>query len=116
MAGNAGNAGAGAPKGNRNAAKAKLWEKALRRALESFTATGVKRGQALAKIAHKCIEQALAGDDRARLEIGNRLDGKAREYVEAAVTMEHRLSYADHLERESEAGTEPAETPGSSIQ
>lgn len=67
-----------APAGNQNARKAKDWENALRRVLAQYENVEAKinRGEALAKIAEVCVEQAMAGDKDARGEIANRLDGK----------------------------------------
>ena len=68
----------GAPLGNKNGAKAKVWEGALRAALAQFEDKGkVKRGQALRKIAETVVVQAMAGNKDAWKEIGDRLDGKA---------------------------------------
>ena len=77
-----------APKGNKNALKAKEWERALKVELHHFEdkERKVEKGHALACIARKCIEQALDGDKDARTEIANRLDGKAREHVEIDYT------------------------------
>ena len=82
---------AGAPKGNRNAKKAKDWENALRRILAQYTSETVPQGQALSAIAEVCVMQALAGDKDARNEIANRLDGKPKEFIEAEFTQ--RLAF-----------------------
>jgi hypothetical protein len=78
----------GAPKGNKNAVKAKEWERALKAELHHFEDKDrkVERGTALGHIARKCIKQALDGDKDARQEIANRLDGKPREHVEIDYT------------------------------
>lgn len=72
----------GAPIGNKNAAKAKAWADALRKALAQYEADGIPQGQALSKIAERVVIQALAGEKDAIQEIGNRLDGKAAQSVE----------------------------------
>jgi len=72
---------AGAPIGNRNAARGAEWRDALRKALKDYEASGIKRGQALRKIAEKLVEKALEGDMAAIVEIGNRLDGKPAQPV-----------------------------------
>jgi hypothetical protein len=74
----------GAPAGNKNAAKSKEWENALRLALASFEDKDakVKRGQALRKIAETVIVKAMAGDKDAWQEIGNRLDGKPAQTIQ----------------------------------
>lgn len=64
--------------GNKNNAKGKDWQDALRKAMIQYEDkdAGIKRGQALHKIATKVVQQALDGDPVAWQEIGNRLDGK----------------------------------------
>ena len=59
---------AGAPKGNNNATKTKIWSDAIRKAILS--------GKRLDTLAEKLIEAALAGDMQAMKEIGDRLEGK----------------------------------------
>lgn len=59
----------GAPRGNNNAGKGKMWSDAVRKALV--------QGKALEPIAKKLISMALSGDIQAIKEIGDRLDGKA---------------------------------------
>lgn len=72
-----------APVGNKNAKKAKDWENALRRVLAQYEDPEAKiaPGEALAKIAEKCVLQAIAGDKDARAEIANRLDGKVPQAI-----------------------------------
>ncbi len=84
-----------APKGNKNAKKAKDWEGALRRALAQYedTANKIAPGEALRKIAENVVKLALAGSKDAINEIACRLDGKPTEYIETDVT--HR--YASEL-------------------
>lgn len=74
---------AGAPLGNKNAAKAKRWQDALNKALARFeTEDGkIKAGEALDKIAETVVMQALAGSKDAWQEIGNRLDGKVPQAI-----------------------------------
>jgi hypothetical protein len=73
-----------APKGNQNAAKGKRWQEALIKALAQYENkdAGIKRGQALAKIAEMVVMKALGGDKDAAAEIGNRLDGKPAQALE----------------------------------
>ena len=75
----------GAPAGNKNAAKAKVWEGALRAALAQFEDKDTKKGQALRRIAETVVVQAMAGNKDAWKEIGERLDGKAVQPVAADV-------------------------------
>jgi hypothetical protein len=75
-----------APQGNKNAAKAKVWEGALRAALAQFEDKDkkIEPGQALRKIAEKVVVRAIEGDKDAIKEIGDRLDGKAAQAVTIA--------------------------------
>src|SRR5262249_1584720 len=79
----------GAPKGNRNGAKAKTWEGAIRRAL-------YEDRDALQAVAREVLEAAKEGQPWAVTELRNTLDGKPKEHVEHSGTVEH-LSYADFL-------------------
>lgn len=76
----------GAPLGNKNAAKAKVWEGALRSALAQFSNkdAGIKKGEALRKVAEVVVGRALAGDKDAWKEIGDRLDGKPAQAIVGA--------------------------------
>ena len=69
---------AGAPKGNNNAGKGKAWRDALDKALKQYTdqERSIARGQALARVAQRVVEDALDGNKDAWQEIGNRLDGR----------------------------------------
>lgn len=74
---------AGAPLGNKNAAKAKRWQDALVRALARYAdpATKLEAGQALDRIAEGVVIKALSGDKDSVAEIGNRLDGKPAQAI-----------------------------------
>lgn len=69
----------GAPVGNQNATKNKLWRDALDKRLREYNKGDSKVEQywALQAIADKLIEAALEGDMQAIKEIGDRVDGKA---------------------------------------
>lgn len=69
----------GAPVGNQNAAKAKVWLAAINRALERRTAGD--RVKALDDCADKLVTAVLAGEQWAIIELGNRLDGKPAQSV-----------------------------------
>lgn len=73
---------AGAPKGNKNAAKGHLWRAALERAV-ARTVNGrektVEKG--LDKIADMVVKSACEGNREAWQEIGNRLDGRPAQAV-----------------------------------
>lgn len=64
----------GAPTGNSNAKKGKLWFDALRKEC-------VQR-DALAEIAKVLVDKAIAGEPWAIAEVANRFDGKPAQSVE----------------------------------
>lgn len=68
----------GAPTGNRNAAKAKVWTAAIERALERRSKADIK---GVDELADKLLEVAAAGDMAALKEIGDRLEGKPAQSV-----------------------------------
>lgn len=63
-----------APLGNRNAAKAKIWEQAIKRALARASGESIDSG--LDRAADKLIEAAFSGEQWALKEVGDRIDGK----------------------------------------
>lgn len=67
-----------APKGNQFAAKSKDFESALRRALN-------RNDGSLNRIADKLIQKAEDGESWAVAEVANRLDGKPKQTLDAAV-------------------------------
>lgn len=74
-----------APKGNKHAAKAKIWTEAIERALN--TVGGDKR-KLLDAVAQSLVNKALEGDVSALKEIGDRLEGKAHQSVDAHIDTE----------------------------
>ena len=64
----------GAPAGNQNAAKAKVWSAAIMRALEKRSKVDQKN--ALDELAEKLLLQCDQGDMAALKELGDRLEGK----------------------------------------
>ncbi len=66
----------GAPTGNRNAAKAKVWHAAILRALEAREASRTDGKKELDALAEKLLQLVSAGDLAALKEFGDRLDGK----------------------------------------
>lgn len=68
----------GAPVGNQNAKNAKRWQYALRRALARAEGT-IDSG--LDKIADKVVTAAIAGEQWAIKEIGEREDGKPAQVI-----------------------------------
>lgn len=69
----------GAPKGNRNAAKSKPWEQALKLAL-SRAGGDIQKG--LSTIADHVVKAAQGGDMSAISELANRLDGKPAQSID----------------------------------
>ena len=65
---------AGAPFGNKNAAKAKRWQKALERALSRASNQDIDTG--LDKAADMLVAACYEGDLGALRELGDRMDGK----------------------------------------
>jgi hypothetical protein len=78
----------GAPVGNKNAAKAKIWHAAIMRALErrdQSRADGIKEIDALAD---KLIGLVAQGDLPALKEFGDRIDGKPGQQLEMSGQLE----------------------------
>ena len=73
----------GAPVGNQNGKKGSEWRDAIHWALNNHVTSSVKRGQALREIAIGVVDRALQGDKDCWQEIGNRLDGKPTQAIEA---------------------------------
>lgn len=69
----------GAPVGNQNAAKAKIWHAAILRALDKRGAGD--RVAALDELAGKLLDLVSTGDLAALKEFGDRLDGKPAQAV-----------------------------------
>lgn len=66
---------AGAPIGNQNSAKGKRWKSVIEKRLEAL--------QAMEKIADSLITEAMTGNIQAIKEIGDRIDGKPAQSIEA---------------------------------
>jgi len=80
----------GAPIGNKNAAKGKMWHGAILRALD-------KRGcgdrlAALDELATKLLDVVATGDLPALREFGDRLDGKPAQSVSLTGDEEHPVA------------------------
>ena len=63
----------GAPIGNSNAQKGKVWNDALRRAIAS------DQGARVLKAAHRLLDDAANGEPWAIKELADRLDGKLKQ-------------------------------------
>lgn len=70
----------GAPVGNQNAAKAKIWHAAIMRALERRQPAD-QRIKAIDELADRLLDLVAAGDLAALKEFGDRLDGKPSQQV-----------------------------------
>ena len=70
----------GAPVGNKNAAKAKVWHGAIMRALERRKPAD-ERLQAIDELADKLLNLVATGDLAALKEFGDRLDGKPAQAI-----------------------------------
>lgn len=62
-----------------NAPKSRVWEYAIRRALAARNHGDMDKG--LNGLAHKLIREAMAGEQWAIKEIGERLDGKPKQAI-----------------------------------
>ncbi len=65
---------AGAPEGNTNAQKYKIWADAIKRAISRRAEGNLNHG--LDTLADKFVVSCLAGEQWALKELGDRLDGK----------------------------------------
>jgi hypothetical protein len=72
---------AGAPQGNQNAAKAKVWNAAIKRALERRSKSRTDGIQEIDALAEKLLDLVAAGDLPALKEFGDRMDGKPAQAI-----------------------------------
>lgn len=80
-----------APKGNRNAAKAKIWSAAIERALDRRKPAN-ERIKAIDDLADKLLDLGFEGNLSALQEIGSRLEGKPAQAIEHSGEVGHRHS------------------------
>ncbi len=82
----------GGQPGNQNSAHGYRWRRTLIEVLDSYSdpGNGVAKGQALRAIASTVIRLAIAGEKDAYQEIGNRLDGKAKEHIDITAEIAKR--------------------------
>lgn len=86
----------GRPKGSLND---KPWKDAIRLAVSRRTEDG---GKTLNLLAESLVKSALSGDVLAMREIGDRLDGKAVQQINANITDERMVVHAPPPERTAE--------------
>ncbi len=72
----------GAPLGNQNGRKGKLWSDAIKRAIREKV-EGEDWEAKIAKLAGALVDEAKKGELQALKEIGDRLDGKPKQQIEA---------------------------------
>ena len=90
---------AGAPIGNKNAAKAKLWTAAIERALENRSRKQGK--QALDELAEKLLVACDAGEGWALKELGDRLEGRPVTPIEQTGDINHHYVVMTNPEAKS---------------
>ena len=72
----------GAPVGNQNARKAKLWEAAIKRSLAKHSDDGtLNMDRGLERLADNLVEAAASKEQWALKEIGDRIDGKPAQTI-----------------------------------
>lgn len=72
---------AGAPVGNQNAARAKIWREAIKRALDRRSVSRVDGIKEIDALAEKLLDLVSAGDLGALKEFGDRIDGKPAQAI-----------------------------------
>lgn len=72
---------AGAPFGNQNARKQRIWHAAIMRALETREQSRLDGKKELDALAEKLLDLVATGDLPALKELGDRLDGKPAQVI-----------------------------------
>lgn len=83
----------GGQPGNKNALRGRIWRDAINRALEKRSKADA--AEALDVLAEKLLVEAEKGDIQALKELGDRLEGKASQPIEASVDITGKLSIND---------------------
>ena len=108
-------------KGNKNQSKTKPWKEAINKALKQYEnkERGVRRGDALRRIADELIMAAMDRNDQnfqfAVKEIGLRQDGKPTETVEIGDATEKYLGISAAFAVLSQFAAEPKTVHGTTI-
>lgn len=71
----------GAPAGNQNAARAKIWRAAIERALERRSASRTDGIREIDALAEELLKLVAMGDLGALKEFGDRIDGKPAQTI-----------------------------------
>jgi hypothetical protein len=72
---------AGAPVGNKNAARPRIWRAAIEAALEKRTTSRVDGKKEIDALAEKLLDLVADGDLAALKEFGDRIDGKPAQAI-----------------------------------
>lgn len=72
---------AGAPIGNKNAARPRIWRAAIEAALERRTQSRLDGKKEIDALAEKLLDLVAAGDLTALKEFGDRIDGKPAQAI-----------------------------------
>ena len=92
---------AGAPTGNQNAAKAKVWSAAIGRALDRRIPAD-KRIKAIDELADKLLDECYTGSLSALQELGNRLEGKSHQSMDIGLSTDTPLEEMNDAELTTE--------------
>lgn len=80
---------AGAPIGNQNARKAKIWTQAIERALKKRSKSAADMIEALDELAEKLLIECDSGNLIALKELADRLEGKPVQGIEGTIEHDH---------------------------
>ncbi len=91
----------GAPEGNQNARKAKIWEQALKRALARYSGESVDAG--LDRLADRMVKAAIESEDHTAAamiaeKIGDRMDGKPAQAIVGGDEGDNPIQVATRVE------------------